>query len=320
MIEIAETGVCGDLPPPYSNRGVTIGYALGDGPIFDAYLATVDYPPISILDLLEQGLMDAGHSPTRAVGPSVKFYDHNILLLRPDNSRLLSVRYGGQNGTPFVEAKGDASPVVAAVLRENQAEFVHWPSRVDSAYDLSSPTVFLELHKLALDFEARLGLKLDFVGAAVDNPDRGTTIYLGSRKSQAFVRIYQKGLQIAEEMGLSGDDIPAELRNWVRVELEYKPDKRPARRHVANLSPAALWGCSPWTRDFAKLALSIDAQRVKMTERRESNDDRARRYALEQYGPAFRRLIEIEGWDHFLTDFRLRLYPELARADELCRA
>lgn len=258
--------------------------------------------------MLEQALMDAGHEPSRVIGPPVRFYDVNALLVRPDGGRLLSVRYGGQNGMPFVEAKGVVSPIVAAALRQMHEEFSHYPSRVDSAYDLSSPTAFSELEEISRQFEADLGLKRDYAGAASENPSRGTTIYLGSRKSPAFVRIYQKGLQIAEEMGLAAEDIPAELRNWVRVELEYKPDKRPARRIAATLTPAALWGCSPWTRRFAKLALSIDAQRVTMTERRESNHERAMRYMFQQYGAIVEHQVELLGgsWQRFGEDWAAR--------------
>ncbi len=299
-------------PPPYSNRGVTISSSLADGPIFDAYFASVDHHPFEVIYGLHDGLEEAGYPSTRLDGPPVRFYGPNVLLMRPDGSRLLSVRYGGQNGTPFVECKGPASAVVAAILR---SDFDHVPARLDSAYDLSSPTAFFDLEKIAYEFEERLGLKLNYAGAGSTNPDRGTTIYLGSRKSQAFLRIYQKGLQIAEEMGLAGADIPDELRNWVRVELEYKPDKRPARLIAAQLSPTALWGCSPWTRDFAKLALAIDAERVKMTERRESNHDRAMRYLVMQYGPTILRQVELLGsWESFAQDMEKRLCVPVEQA------
>lgn len=291
--------------PPYSNRGVTIASLAADGPSFDAYFATVYAHPFLVLDRLEQALRNAGQAVKRDDGPPVRFYAQNALLLDARGHRLLSVRYGGQNIHPFVEAKGHLSAVVAATLREH---FEHAPARLDSAYDLRGPTAFLDLVRIAQDFEAGRGLPLDHAGATIANPDRGTTLYLASRKSQAFVRIYQKGLQIAEEMGLTGPDIPDELRYWVRVELEYKPDKRPARMKAVELSPAALWGCSPWTRDFAKVALSIDAERVKMTERRESNHERAMRYLVQQYGATILRQVELLGsWERFIEDLQERL-------------
>lgn len=292
------------MRPPYSNRGVTIGtdgpeggHSDGNSPaFFDAYCASAYAHPSLVLDHLEQALEDGGFRPTREDGPPVKCYAANTLLVDYCGQRLLSVRHGGQNHHPFVEAKGAVSATVAECLRRH---FDHAPSRIDSAIDLTSPTVFAELHAIAKQFEAQ-GRLLDYAGAAADNPDRGTTIYLGSRHSQSFVRIYQKGLKIAAEMGLSGDEIPDELRNWVRVELEFKPDKRPARLKSTKLSPDALWGCSPWTRQFATAALSIEAERVKISERRESNHDRALRYMFEHYGKTMDRQAELLGsWEAF---------------------
>lgn len=282
--------------PPYSNRGVTMGAGdvseRGQGPVFDAYCATVRANPLKVLDYLEQALIDAGFETKRQAGPPVRFYGCNMLILDEHGDRLLSVRYGGRNNWPFVEAKGPVSPFVADLLR---AEFPHHsPSRIDSALDLRGPEVFAELHKLALQFQAK-DIRLDYAGAPPEHPNRGTTIYLGSRKSQAFLRIYQKGLKHAEELGLAPDAIPDELRHWVRVELELKPDKGKARTASTALSPKAVWGCSPWIRDFAKASLSIDAERVHMREKRETNHSRAMRYLALHYGAHIIEDIEQRG-------------------------
>jgi hypothetical protein len=259
-----------------------------------------------VIDHLEQALLDADFNTFRADGPAVRFYASNTLLTDHGGHRLLSVRSGGQNRHPFVECKGAASDVVAKLLRSGPWE--HAPARIDSAIDRSGPDLFDQLNRLALRYEADFGVKLDRDGADLTNPDRGSTIYLGSRKSQAFVRIYQKGLKHAEEMGLVGDAIPDELRHWVRIELEYKPDKRPARMKAARLSPRALWGCSPWTQRFATDALSIEAKRVHMTERRESNQERAMRFLIQQYGPTIRKQVELlGGWDRLADDLQERL-------------
>ena len=278
-------GPIGANRPPYSNRGVTFSAVVENieefAPQFDAYCATVRGNRLELFDRLEQGLLDAGFETTREDGPRVRFYDGNALLLDHSGQRLLSMRYGGANGWPFVEAKGPASVVVASVLREHFAE-VHSPSRIDSAYDVRGKDAFADLHRIALATQDR-GIRLDYAGAAPDNPDRGTTIYLGSRKSQAFVRIYQKGLKHAEEMGIPPQEIPDQLRHWVRIELELKPDKGRAKQAARHLSPEGVWGCSPWIRRFAREALAIDAERVTMREKRETNHERAMRYMVEQY-------------------------------------
>lgn len=306
---MAESAKSADPLPPYSNRGVTLGAVIeniGDFlPRFDAYCGTVYAHPLMVLHVLEQALLEAGFNPRREDGPPVRFYARNTLLLAPEGHRLLSVRHGGQNHHPFVECKGEASAAVSEALR---GTFDHCPSRIDSAYDLSGPDVMRELYDMARQFERERGVKFDLEGAAIDNPDRGTTVYLGSRKSQVYVRIYQKGLKTAHELGLCGDAIPDELRHWVRVEIELKPDKRPARMKAARLSPAAVWGCSPWASDFAKHALSIDAERVHMNERRESDQDKRMRFLVSQYGPTILEQVERLGsWDRFVEDLQERL-------------
>lgn len=305
----ASAAIVPDLPP-YSNRGVTL--VPGDGlPVLDACFGTVFSHPWPVLDHLEQALMDGGFEPRREDGPRVRFYATNTLLLNPEGGRLLSVRHGGQNHHPFVEAKGSPlSGIVADCLR---SEFDYVPARLDSAYDLHGPGVFEELHRIAKLFEVQ-GRNLDYAGAAIENQDRGTTIYLGSRKSEAFVRIYQKGLKLAQELGLVGDQISDELRYWVRVELEYKPDKRPARMKARDLSPSELWGCSQWVREFAKLALSIDAKRVHMHERRETDLERSQRAMFKMFGSTILATVEQLGsWDAFMEfcQARLAVEPEL---------
>ncbi len=44
----------------------------------------------------------------------------------------------------------------------------------------------------------------------------------GSRESPFFLRIYQPGLKRAQQDGRIGDNITADQRNAVRIELEFK--------------------------------------------------------------------------------------------------
>ena len=278
--------------PPYSNRGVypLNGVSMPNGVRveFDAYCSTVYAHQDLIIQSLVSALADHGESVTVSDGPKVAYYSGNTLLLDEHGHRIASVRHGGANHHPFVECKGRMSPLVADVLREG---FGHRPSRLDSSCDLSGASVMREMDALAVQFEEKFGVRRNYAGAALDNPDRGTTIYLGSRKSMVFVRVYQKGLQVAEQQGLIGDAIPDKLRNWVRIELEFKPDKKRAKEAARRLSPVDCWGVSPWTAEFCKAALSIEAERVTVTERRESDHDRALRFMAHQYRTHLDKLI-----------------------------
>jgi DNA relaxase NicK len=217
----------------------------------------------------------------------VRYYRENWLFLDDQGNRLAQVRSGG-NPHPFLECKGKLSGDIAAAIR---GKLHHRPSRVDVAIDRSGQQLFVELDQLAKAFEKKYGLRRDYAGADVENRDRGTTIYLGSRLSQVFVRIYQKGLQLAEAMGLTGDDIPDELRNWVRIELEFKPQKTKAKQVAAVAEPSAFWGLSQWTSDFAMQALSLVSERVNVSERRESDHQRALRFMAQQYRAHLQQLL-----------------------------
>jgi hypothetical protein len=72
-------------------------------------------------------------------------------------------------------------------------------------------------------------------------------------------------------------------RNAVRVELQFQPQKRRAKHAAATLSPDQLWGVSPWIADFAGEVFAMDVQPISISERRESDRNRALRFMASQY-------------------------------------
>ena len=283
--------------PPIANRGV---YPLSTGgipvPQFDWYGATVAAHHSTVLDHLEQALLDAGHDTKRADGGAVRHYQGITFIQDREGRKLAQVKYGGHQPRPHAEAEGATSPVVAQALRAMPVE--HFPTRIDSCFDMTRPGLFDELHQFARAAEEKYSVHLNYAGAAVDNPDRGTTIYLGSRKSQVFLRVYQKGLQLAERQEMLPHHITPELRDWVRSEIVFRPQKKPAKLFAASVEPQAVWGVSSWTRQFARDALSIEAERVNVNQRRESNHQRALRFMAHQYRAHLEQLVRECDGDH----------------------
>lgn len=279
----------GDIPP-IANRGV---YPVVDGvPMaqFDWYAATVIERPERVLDVMEQALMDAGEDTVRADGGKVRRYAAITFITDRKGRKLGSLKHGGAYPFPHMEAEGASAPAIAEAIRA--LGWVHKPTRIDSAVDMTRPGLFEELHALAREMEAKYRLHLNYAGAAVDNQERGTTIYLGSRRSQVFLRIYQKGLQLAEVLGLSPEQVTPDLRNWVRCEVVFRPHKPEVKAFAAKAAPAALWGVSSWTQEFANRALSIDAKRVQMNHRREADHERALRSMCGQYRNHIQQLLK----------------------------
>jgi hypothetical protein len=192
---------------------------------------------------------------------------------------LASVFWGGANLKPNVEAKGALAPAVARILRST---WEHRPSRVDVKRDGSAPGLFRRIRHLASVCADQHGL-LPPKDHLNNHPDMGDTCYVGSRHSQAFLRIYQPGLKRAQEEGRTGEHISDEERDTVRVELEFKPQKPRAKLAAASLSPDQLWGVSPWIADFACEVFAMDVQPVSISERRETNRNRALRFMASQY-------------------------------------
>jgi hypothetical protein len=96
---------------------------------------------------------------------------------------------------------------------------MHGVSRADAALDVDNPGFWDWVIPIALDLADQLGLTIDQQGDW-HRGEGGRTLYLGSRKSAVFVRIYEKGKQLRA----LGEDPDASL-HLVRLETQCRPEK-----------------------------------------------------------------------------------------------
>jgi len=225
--------------------------------------------------------------------------------------RIAEVLHGGRNQHPCVEASGCMAPIVASVLREHGA---HYASRVDVAVDRAGPALFEDWRALCVRLSKAYGLSLRVIEAPTD-PDAGSTVYLGSRKSEVFLRVYQKGLKTAGDEGLARP-IPEAYRQWVRAEVEFKPDKKPGKHAAAIMEPNAYWGVTEWLSQFAQEALSMYAEPVNLRERRESNHDRAMRWMVAQYRSHLDKVWRDCGKDDAAAFRRIRELADIGQSSD----
>lgn len=228
MIDYSLTAPKIDTQPPYTNRGVTLSgttQEITSTAFFDWYAANLEIEDI-------QGLIDNADqffvcdfrpgTPDRPYTSAIEvFLGKNVIF---------KASYGGVNTGVFVKATGDQSPGVSQFIRKYYPD--HGVSRMDSAIDFDEEGDFETLMQMAQYLCETFNLKYKQVGDFRDGSASGRTIYVGSRKSVIYMRIYEKGKQ-QREMGYD----PEASLNWARLEIEVKPAKRENKKMAATMQP-----------------------------------------------------------------------------------
>jgi len=123
-----------------------------------------------------------------------------------------------------------------------------------------------------------------------DFPEKGRTLYLGSKTSTTRLRLYEKGKQ--------PEYVHLERPNWTRIELQVRPAKT-AKFEYIHLSPIQVWGASKWSRTLAESVLNehVDPHPAGTTYRLTDRQN-ALRWMVKQYE---KHLVgeaeDLGGWD-----------------------
>lgn len=195
---------------------------------------------------------------------------------------------GTAAGSHGIRVQGAHSPLVAELTRELVPH--HGVSRVDVAEDYLGEGVFDFLVGLAesVALEHRVELRREGAGWYEHQRDKGRTLYVGSRKSAVFMRIYERGKKLLGE-GQEADP------NYVRVELEIKPGSK-SKRLLGNIEPDGFWGGSAWSQELRQLMGSDRLERIKVGTIWSKPDlERTIQALARQYGAALLRLREQTG-------------------------
>lgn len=276
---------------------------------WDAYSATVSDLPERVLERLSerfsQTIVDVQE------GPGLNSYARSFLAVDLFGTQLFRLMFGGTNPAPHLKVQGVYSPELAQVIRD------YWPdhrvSRADSAFDVSEPGLFDVLAARFQSFAAANGLQWNQVGdwraLGERDPLSGRTFYVGSRTSLAYLRVYEKGLQVLKDA--RPEDEPPDL-NWVRVELEVKPQDRSQKARLAHLTPEQCWGVSRWTRNALAAVNGQATERVIMWQPKETDAYRAVRHMLNQYKESMALVIEREGGDAAFMRFAHAVWADAA--------
>lgn len=246
---------------------------------FDWYRATVPAHP----ELVLQAVLALTQGEAVVERGKGRFSYREALTVSEGGERVATILHGGQNGHPNVEASGERAPALADLLRSFGP---HRVTRADVAIDLYGDDAFAATEEIAYRIASDMRIQLRKISNPLDR-SAGDTVYLGSRKSPLFARIYEKG---KADRAVYGDRSQEELQPWVRCELEVKPEKD-MKAVAATMSPEAFWGCSDWTARLATEAFTMSPEPVPFHPRRTASDDRAFAFMCAQYRNLLRRRV-----------------------------
>jgi DNA relaxase NicK len=272
-------------------------------PSFDYYSAAIDARPDHIIPALRDRYSFSSIDPDKPANG----YEAAISLRRGDNA-LVRVQWGGNTGGMVqVRATGENSPELAEIVKDLWPE--HRVQRADVCEDYSESEVFdtmcshawwiAEKHRLSA---SQLG---DWQRGDPDN--KGRTLYIGSRRSLGFLRIYEKGKERGTKS--AGSDVQTSVDlDHARAECEIKPQNKIQAFQMAKLAPRDFWRVTPWLNEYSMILFQTNMERLRLTRvEKTSSDEMILSHMLNQYGPAMERLSGANGEDWLLDQIKARI-------------
>jgi len=251
-------------------------------PEFDYYTASIPTKPQIVLDALSSAFELSDVLPSTPKQGYTRAYN----VVRGETV-LARVMFDGPSVGPNVwaSASGDRARDFSGIVRE--AFPGHALLRADVKLDYDEPGAWDALAALAIETADLFRLKVRHIGD-FHREVGGRTLEIGSRSSAAFERIYEKGKQLGESP------------DWVRAELELKPQNERAKLVYASASPEAIYTATKWSRHLYEVLNGSTASlrpAAAGTVRKRSDDDRAMDFMAKQYGNILRRKLEELGGD-----------------------
>lgn len=198
--------------------------------------------------------------------------------VRRDGSTLCRL-YEGHGLRDHFVATGADSPEVAAAVRNRVPG--HFVSRADVALDfVAGPDFFATTRELLHSRLAGSVVLTDYVETAPAGTS--STLYVGSKKAEVRMRVYEKGKQDPETYA----------PDTVRMEVQVRPGKPDRKAYAAGLDPLAFYGMARWSREALQAVTGLHAPAAPVRSARVSDLDRALDTMACQYGGRILELLE----------------------------
>lgn len=263
-------------------------------PRFDWYQVTF-FENVDPYKVLESAyLRFEGCSMQVAEHVLVKQYKRGVNVFL-SGQRLFHLCIGGSGGDrPHIIASGSGSHRVYEWLRDDFPG-AYSVARCDVCLDTVEPGMFDYLSKTQLQYANDCRIAIDQAGDwLAEGSPNGRTLYIGSRKkgSQAHTRTYEKGKQLKGEP------------EWVRFEVEVRPQHAPSKKKVALMTPFEVLVSVPWVKIMflemmhEHFLLERGGFAAISTTWVPTDDQRALIACMKQYGGVMERFVATlpEGW------------------------
>lgn len=269
-----------------------------DGAVrFDAYTATsTQTTPADLVDLVRW----EGDTVQDGLTGYHRFGERLVIKDRGDNP-VAAILWGGEHGSRvMLEVKGTRTGDAVQAIRT--AQIGHRCTRVDSCIDFDHPDAFDRLLAPLVALKRKKNLWGEHRGDW-DQPELGRTQYLGAPTSAVRARLYEKGKQPEERHRCRSD--------WVRLELQVRPQDDKAKAMFAAAAPLDVWGASTWSRELASQILLTAVTPLKAEAAKpQSVDERKLLWMCRQYSQPLASLLLDVGGD--LAEFGARINTHLA--------
>lgn len=205
-------------------------------------------------------------------------YANAYSIVRGDDELVRVDGRSARVGEVHLTTSGESCDELVPIIR------AHWPehrvSRADVSTDFAAD--FALLDAIAVQFAADRNVAYRLITDSAG----GATRYLGSKSSEATVRVYKKTEQLRALHPDRAATIPDGI---VRIEMQMRPGKRATKERASTMTPDDFWGFARWTQQFAAELLFVEADRVSTHHRRPSEWSRLLNTFSRQYAPAMQR-------------------------------
>lgn len=296
------------------------------GARFDWYACTVNSSVEKLRDVLCDEL---GGEAVPEEGAKHGFHFREVIK-GADGRTLATLLFGGNGDLPHAYASSDATDEFVRVIRH------YWPdrhrvSRMDSAIDFDGGDgTWDELYELCGELADGIRVEGDTrkrVGRITTgqmgnwrHAPFSRTFYLGAMQSAVLMRLYEKGIKVRTDAERHGKQRPDVSDNWVRAEIQVRPDGD-SKRLAATASPLDAWGYSAWSRELLRRLVAADVERVIIKEQKDSEHERAMQWMVKQYGGhLLEEVAALGSWEALGISLRRRMeeggYPTAPDDDD----